>query len=55
MDRGDWWVAYSPWHGKESDTTEQLTQVYPQDALLVNLISHSFSIERTATLYSGLH
>ena len=48
-------MVYSPWGHRESDTTEQLTQVYPQDALLVNLISHSFSIERTATLYSGLH
>ena len=47
-------MGYSPWHGKESDTTEQLTHMYTQDALLLNLISHSFSIERTATLYSGL-
>ena len=25
MDRGAWWVVYSPWGHKESDTAERLT------------------------------
>ena len=27
MDRGAWYVTYSPWGCKESETTEQLTEL----------------------------